>query len=614
MPKSLQRNPAFSPEALFIVLLMMAPALFGQAGLITVVAGGGPSRTLKDGDVATNGQLSLPSSVAVDSAGNAYIADGSVRKVNLAGIISTVAGGTNPPASAGAEGIPAITAPVNAKAITLDSAGNLYIAEPTRVRKVNTAGIINTIAGSLTTGYRGDNGPALSAWFMDISGIALDTAGNVYVADSGNNRIRKVVQGGNVTTVAGDGTRAFGGDGGPATAAKLYDPRGISVDAASNIFIADYNNYRIRKVDTSGIIRTVAGDGTTSCCHGDGGPATKAELNLPEGVTVDSVGNLFIADTSNGRIARVDMAGNLTTVAGLGFNDPVTGATAIGAAIGPPRSVVVDASGNFYFASPTKYTVFKVSGATSTAPAVRTTNSALPSFLGSAGFSSNTYLEIYGSNLSSNTRTWSAADFDGSNAPTALEGTSVAVNGRPAFIYFISPGQINIDTPEDTTTGPVAIQVKTSFGLSNVVSVNRSRISPTLQTVPQFNIGGKQYVVALTPDFKSFIGRPGMLAGVSFVAAKPGDTVSIYALGCGPTNPPTQAGVIGVQSSPLALPYQVKIGGVTALVPFAGMVRDSIGLYQFNVTIPSVATGDQTIELIIDGVPNSQNLVITIGS
>ena len=249
-----------------------------------------------------------------------------------------------------------------------------------------------------------------------------------------------------------------------------------------------------------------------------------------------------------------------------------------------------------------------------TAPSIRTTNPALPSFLGNAGFSSNTYLEIYGTGFSSSPRTWGAADFDGSNAPTLLDGTSVTVNGRPAFIYYISPGQINIDTPEDTTTGPVAIQVKTALGLSNVVSVNRSRISPTLQTVPQFSIGGKQYVVALTPDFKSYIGRPGMLAGVSFVAANPGDTVSIHALGCGPTSPPTQAGVIAAQGSPLALPYQVKIGGVTALVPFAGMVRDSIGLYQFNVTIPSVAAGDQSIELIIDGVPNSQNLVITIGS
>ena len=131
--------------------------------------------------------------------------------------------------------------------------------------------------------------------------------------------------------------------------------------------------------------------------------------------------------------------------------------------------------------------------------------------------------------------------------------------------------------------------------------------------MPQFNIGGKQYVVALTPDFKTFIGRPGMLQGVAFVAAKPGDTISIYALGCGTTNPPTQAGVIAAQGSPLVLPYQLTIGGVPAPVTFAGMVGGSIGLYQFNVVIPVVAPGDQPIQLTVDGVPNSQNLFIVIG-
>jgi uncharacterized protein (TIGR03437 family) len=206
------------------------------------------------------------------------------------------------------------------------------------------------------------------------------------------------------------------------------------------------------------------------------------------------------------------------------------------------------------------------------------------------------------------------ADFNGSNAPTALDGIGVTVNGKPAFVYYVSPSQININTPEDTATGPVSIQVKTPLGLSNVVTANRGRLSPTLQTVPQFNIGGKQYVVALTLDFVNYIGRPRMLQEVPFIAAKPGDTVSIYALGCGPTNPPTQAGVVAAQGSPIASPFQFKIGGVPATVPFAGMVGRSIGLYQFNVVIPAVAAGDQTIELTVDGISNGQNLVITIGS
>jgi uncharacterized protein (TIGR03437 family) len=149
--------------------------------------------------------------------------------------------------------------------------------------------------------------------------------------------------------------------------------------------------------------------------------------------------------------------------------------------------------------------------------------------------------------------------------------------------------------------------------LSNTVTVNRARVSPTLQSIPQFLIGGKQYVVAQTPDFKAFIGSPGMLAGLSFVTAKPGDTVIIYALGCGPTNPASQAGVVATQNAPLTLPFQVRIGGVTAQVPFAGISAGTIGLYQFNIVIPNVAAGDQPIEVTLDGVPNAQNLTIVVG-
>ncbi|MBX9641492.1 MAG: hypothetical protein K2X97_17715, partial [Mycobacteriaceae bacterium] len=208
---------------------------------------------------------------------------------------------------------------------------------------------------------------------------------------------------------------------------------------------------------------------------------------------------------------------------------------------------------------------------------------------------------------------WAGSDFSGVNAPTSLDGVSVLVNGRPAFIYYISPGQINVNTPEDTAVGPVSIQVRTPLGVSNTITATRNRLSPTLQSVPQFLINGKQYVVALTPDFSRYIGNPGMLAGVAFLTARPGDTISIYALGCGPTNPPTQAGVVAAQASAMSLPFQIRIGGVPAPVTFAGMVGQSIGLYQFNVTVPFVAPGDQPIDLTVDGVPNNQNLFIVIG-
>jgi uncharacterized protein (TIGR03437 family) len=142
--------------------------------------------------------------------------------------------------------------------------------------------------------------------------------------------------------------------------------------------------------------------------------------------------------------------------------------------------------------------------------------------------------------------------------------------------------------------------------------VNRSRLSPALHTARQFGIGGKQYVIAQTPDFRSFIGNPNMIAGVPFAAAKRNDIVLIYALGCGPTNPQTRAGVAATQNSALALPYEVKIGGVPARVNFAGMAANTIGLYQLNVVIPNVPAGDQPIELTVDGVSNAQNLMIVI--
>ena len=431
-----------------------------------------------------------------------------------------------------------------------------------RIRRISPSGTITTIAGNgagtpANGAFSGDGGPAISASLNNPTAVTMDSAGVIYFSDQFNQRIRKIATDGTITTVAGNGAAGFAGDGGPAISASLNYPGGITVDTAGNLYVNDDLNYRTRRIATDGTITTVAGNGAAAF-SGDGGPATSAALNGNFGVTLDPQGNIYIADSINNRIRKV--------------------------AVAPQPS-----------------------------PAIRTTNPVLTSFLGNAGFSSNTYLEIYGTDFSVSTRLWTGADFNGVNAPTSLDGVSVTINDKPAFVYYISPTQINVNTPEDTQTGPVSIQVRSRGELSNSVTANRSRISPTLQTVPQFNVGGKQYVVALTPDFKTYIGPPGLIAGVAFAAAKPGATVSIYALGCGPTNPPTAAGIVAAQSSTLASPYQLKIGGVQANATFAGMVGGTIGLYQFNVVIPAVAAGDQSIELVVDGVPNAQNLVITIG-
>ena len=159
----------------------------------------------------------------------------------------------------------------------------------------------------------------------------------------------------------------------------------------------------------------------------------------------------------------------------------------------------------------------------------------------------------------------------------------------------------------------MSTEVKNSLGISNSGFATRARVSPTLQSVPQFNIGLKQYVVAQSPDFQYFIGIPGMIPGINFQRAKPGDTISLYALGCGLTSPLTQAGVVAARSAPLALPFQLKIGGLNAEVRFGGIVAGSIGLYQFNAVVPNVPAGDQPIELIVDGVSNAQGLVVALG-
>lgn len=281
-------------------------------GIITTVAGNGTATFGGDGGQANAASLYYPFDVTVDSSGNLYIADefnDRIRKVAAGtGIITTVAG--NGTRIFGGDGEIAISASLWAPTgVAVDSFGNLYIADygHNRIRKVSAdTGIISTVAGNGTATFGGDGGSALSASLYAPIGVAVDNAGNLYIADSSNHRIRKVAADtGIITTVAGNGTASFGGDGGAATLAKLYYPNKVAVDSTGNLYIADTNNSRIRRVDaSSGIINTVAGSGFSDY-SGDGGAALLANLKYPRGVLVDNVGNLFIADTSNNRIRKV---------------------------------------------------------------------------------------------------------------------------------------------------------------------------------------------------------------------------------------------------------------------------------------------------------------------
>jgi uncharacterized protein (TIGR03437 family) len=600
-----------------LAIALLAPLAGLGQGIISTVAGSGngsgfTGKSTGNGGPAIDATLN-PNGVAVDAAGNIYIADlgsGSVRKVNTAGSINVFAGGGHGLSN----GVPATNVALYFQAyhngLAVDKAGNVYFADNgnQRVVKVDTAGIFTTVAGNGNKGYSGDGGPATSAELSAPTDVAFDSAGNMYIADSLNIVVRKVDTGGNISTFAGNGGCCDSGDGGPATSAALASPTSLAVDSAGNVYIGDRGFNVVRKVNAAGIISTAVGTPGITGFAGDGGPATSALISAALGVAVDGSGNLYIADSGNCRIRKVDAStGIITTVAGMGYTlvlgdgGPPTEASFC------PAGVALDSAGNYYIADQDFDRIRKVTvGATPPPEPQISANGVVNGASFGPGLVSGSWATIQGTNLSSVTDTWDNFIVNG-QLPTLVDNVSVTIGGQPAYVYFVSATQINFIVP-NLSLGEQGITVSNSGIASASMNVE------TVMFAPAFFAWPNNQLVATFQDF-SYAAASGTFSGVTTTPAKPGETIILWGTGFGPTNPAAPEGKETPSTTTFStqtLPT-VTVNNVSATVYGAALAPGFAGLYQVAIQVPSsLGAGNWPVVATIGGVSSPTGLMLAV--
>lgn len=552
--------------------------LWAQQFTISTVAGNGSQGFAGDGGSAKTSQLAFPGHLAIDSSGKLYIADAGNHRIRVItnGSISTVAG--NGTAGYAGDGSSATGAELNnPTGIAVDSSGNLYIADSVNnvVRKVSSGGI-STIAGNNKSGagYSGDGGAATSARLNDPVAVAVDSSGNVFIADANNNVIREVSSS-NISTIVG----------GAATSLQLSHPDGLVVDAAGALYIADTDDRRIVKY-AAGTVTVIAGNGGDGF-SGDGGPAVDATLWDPFGLAVDAGGNIYIADTFNNRVRIVSPGGTITTIAGNGLDSYFgDGGPAIDAGLYFPHGVAVDTHGNVYVADTYNHTVRLLQ----IAPPAIFPKGVVSAASFTAPVSPGAIASIFGTNLASGTA------YAGLPLPTSLGDVSVSVDGKAAPLLYVSPSQVNFQVPWETATGTATISVNNG-NTSNSVTVAVLAAAPGL-----FLYDSGRAVVQNSDTTLNSPTNP----------AKEASTITAYLTGCGPVNPPVADGVASPSNPPanLTLPASATIGSATAKVSFAGMAPGFAGLVQLNIVVPSgLAAGDYPLKVSVGGQTSNSGVI-----
>jgi uncharacterized protein (TIGR03437 family) len=626
------------------------------SNIINTVAGTGTAGFSGDGSSAVKGQLNFPTGVAVDSSSNIYIADSlnhRIRKVSGSNI-STIAG--NGMLSYSGDGGMATAAQLNTpQAVAADSSGNFYIADTFNnvVRKVTAAGVVSTIAGNGTAGFGGDGGAATSAQLNGPQGIAVDTGGNLYVADTQNARVRKI-SGGAISTVAGNGTAGYGGDGGVATSAELNFPIGLAVDGSGNLFIADFINSRIREV-SGGNITTVAGNGFSGY-SGDGHAATSAQIKTPAGVAVDASGNLFIADTGNNVVREVS-GGDIATVAGNGLPGTAgDGGQASAAQVGNPSGVAVDSSGGLYIADGSAR-IRKVyptglittiagngtrgySGDGGSAP-LAMLNGPVSLAVASNG---NVYVAD-SANDAVRLLTFGGYQLSIAAAENGASNVTGAVSGGEVVVFYgtgLGPAGLAVNQPaanglySSTLSGvtvffgdfqaPLLYVSATQVAAVVPFEVSGSTVEASILYQGQYSASFPVSVAQSSPGiFTADLSGKGLAAAINVQngafsynnAAHPanaGDFVELYLTGTGPTTP---ASVDGQPYAALARCVQtatVTIGGQNAPVQYCGGVIGVIpGLTQINVQVPAgLAAGLASVTVQMGSVSAQSGVTVAV--
>jgi uncharacterized protein (TIGR03437 family) len=540
------------------------------AGVLTTLAGNGIPNFSNDGTPATAVQLNGPTGVAVSRLGVIYISDTQnqrVRAMSTGGAtLITLAG--NGVAGFNGEIVLPRTALLNRPlGVAADALGNWYVADTanSRVRKAQPGGNLFTIAGNGNASYFGDGGAATKGSVNQPEGVAVDSLGNVYIADTLDHAVRKVTPDGVINTLAGTGNPGYSGDGGPAIRARLSEPRGVAVDADGNVYVADSGNNQVRRIDALGTITTVD---------------TGGALSDPRGVAVDRAGNLYIADTGNHRVRRVSPGALVTTIAGNGtccYSGD--GGLALDAQLNQPWGVAVDANGNVYVADPGNNAVRMLAPVSAGITVNAVTNAA--SNL-AAAVAPGELVVLYG---------------------TGLGGVqTVLFDGVVGPLLYATPGQVGAVAPYSVAGGPVQVVVQSAGAASAPVAVAAAATAPGVFTADG---SGRGQAAALNQD--------GTHNG-SVAAANPGSVLSLYATGEGQTLP---AGVDGkLAAAPLPQPVAavtVTIGGVAAEVRFAGGAPGQIaGVMQVNVVVPVGLAGAVPVVLTVGGVGSQGGVTVAV--